>query len=78
MDGDGCQAPGGCVGPKGEQVVIVAWDIMEACVHLAEWWSLTPVDSEGAVIMGYRRRMCPRDEGGLGERSVKEQGGGEE
>jgi hypothetical protein len=39
--------------------------------------------------MGYRRRMCPRDEGGLGERGVKnkeegrrkrhkEQGRGEE
>jgi hypothetical protein len=29
--------PVGCVGFKGEQVVIVAWDIMEMFVRLVEW-----------------------------------------
>jgi hypothetical protein len=72
VDGDGCQAPVGCVVQKGGQVVIVAWDIMAACVHFAEWWSLTPVDP--VVVVVYGRRMCPRDEGELGEEALKNKG----
>jgi hypothetical protein len=67
----------GCVGLKGEQVVIVAWDIMETFVRLAEWWSLTPAGPERIVVVGYRRRMCQREEG-LGERGIKEQRVGDE
>lgn len=70
MDGNGCQGVLGlrglerragcdcCVGHYGN-------------VRLAECWSLTLVDPER---IGYRRRMCHRDEEGLGERGVKEQG----
>jgi hypothetical protein len=61
------KGPVGCVGLKRGQVVIVAWYIMETFVRLAQWWSLTPADPERVVVVEYRRRMCQREEEGLGE-----------
>jgi hypothetical protein len=45
------RGPWVCVGVRGVQVVIVAWDIVVSFVQLAEWWSLAHVDPE------CRRRM---------------------
>jgi hypothetical protein len=77
VDGDGCE---GACGLRGLERRAGC----ECCVRhygnvcLAECWSLTPADPERVVTVRYRRRMCQREEEGLGERGVKEQGGGQE